>query len=108
LIPQLKPTELAAWRADASREPPVLVDVREPWEVALCRIEGALAIPLNQLPARVAELPRDRDLVFYCHHGMRSQNAALWLERSGYDRLFNLRGGVDAWAAEVEPAMPRY
>jgi rhodanese-related sulfurtransferase len=108
LIAQLSPRELAAWRADAARPAPLVVDVREPWEVERCSIEGSLAIPLRELPAHLGELPPERPLVLVCHHGVRSQHAAMWLERSGYGHLFNLRGGIDAWASEVEPAMPRY
>ena len=108
MISQLSARDLAAWRADSSREPPFLVDVREPWEFSTCHIDGALLVPLQTLPTRLAELPEDRDLVLICHHGNRSQQAALWLERNGYTRLHNLRGGVAAWADDVEPQMPRY
>jgi rhodanese-related sulfurtransferase len=108
LIAQLEPRELAAWRADASRPAPVVIDVREPWEYAHCHIEGSQLIPLQTVPARAAEIPRDRDLVLVCHHGNRSQRVAQWLEQAGYTRLFNLRGGVEAWATDVDPAMPRY
>ena len=108
MIQQITPAELAAWRADPARQAPVLVDVREPWEHAHCRIEGSLLVPLGQLPSRRSELPPDRDLVLVCHHGNRSQSAAMWLERNGCTKLHNLRGGVEAWALDVEPTMPRY
>jgi rhodanese-related sulfurtransferase len=108
LIAELSPRELAAWRSDAAREAPVLVDVREPWEYAICRIEGSQHIPLQTIPARVGELPRDRDLVLICHHGNRSRRAAQWLEHNGFTRLHNLEGGVEGWASDVEPAMARY
>lgn len=108
MIPQLAPVALAQWRADASRAAPVLVDVREPWEFAQCRIEGSVSIPLGQLPARLVELPVDRDLVLVCHHGSRSQHAAMLLAQRGYASVHNLRGGVEAWAADVEPGMKRY
>ncbi|MEO8345170.1 MAG: rhodanese-like domain-containing protein [Betaproteobacteria bacterium] len=105
---QLGPVELASWRADSLRPAPVIVDVREPWEVEFCRIEGAVSIPLGQIPTRHGELPADRDLVLVCHHGGRSQQAAMWLERNGRAGVHNLRGGVEAWSLEVDPAMPRY
>jgi rhodanese-related sulfurtransferase len=108
LIPQIAPAELAAWRADGARPAPVLVDVREPWEYDYCRIEGSLSLPLSTLPARLAELPADRELVLVCHHGARSQHAAQWLAQNGFARVHNLRGGVAAWAADVEPEMRRY
>lgn len=108
MIARIDPPQLAAWRADAAREAPVLVDVREPWEIERCRIDGSLAIPMRELPGRLSELPEDRDLVLVCHHGSRSEHAAHWLARNGYPRVHNLEGGVDAWARTVDPAMPRY
>ena len=108
MIAQLDPRALAAWRDDPSREAPVLLDVREPWEYALCRIEPSRHVPMRSLPAVLDDLPRDRDIVVICHHGRRSQHVALWLEQAGFSRLHNLRGGVAAWADEVDPAMPRY
>jgi len=100
--------DLAAWLADTARPSPVVVDVREPWEFERCRIDGALPIPLAQLPARRAELSEHRDLVLVCHHGNRSQHAAMWLEQNGCTSVHNLRGGVEAWALEVDHAMARY
>jgi len=108
LIKQIASTDLATWRADPARPAPVVVDVREPWEFEHCRIEGSLSVPLAQLHARRALSPENRDLVLVCHHGARSQQAALWLARNGFANLHNLRGGVEAWALEVDPAMPRY
>lgn len=108
MIPQLAPAELAAWRADPARPAPLVVDVREPWEFALCRIADSMHVPLAQLASRITELPRDRDLVLVCHHGSRSQHAALLLARNGFDGVHNLRGGIEAWALEVEPAVSRY
>jgi rhodanese-related sulfurtransferase len=108
LIRQIAPAELAAWRADAARPAPVVVDVRETWEFERCRIDGALSIPLAQLPGRRDELPGDRDLVMVCHHGHRSQHAAMWLAQNGFASVHNLRGGVEAWALEVDIGMPRY
>ena len=108
MIPQLAPTELARWRKDASREAPVLVDVREPWEFHLCRIEGSVLIPLGELPRRADELPRERSLVMVCHTGRRSQNAAMFLAQSGFTDVQNLKGGVEGWAVDVDPSMKRY
>lgn len=86
----------------------MIVDVREPWEVERCRIEGSRSIPLRELPAQAATLPQDRDVVLVCHHGGRSAQAAMWLARNGFAHVHNLEGGVDAWALAVDPAMPRY
>ena len=108
MIPQLPVAELARWRAEPGRTAPVLVDVREPWEFEYCRIDGSVSVPLAELPRRVAELPRDRPLVVVCHHGHRSWHAAAMLLRAGFQDVFNLRGGVAAWAAEIEPAMRTY
>jgi rhodanese-related sulfurtransferase len=108
LIPQLGPAELFKWRADAKRAPPVLIDVREPWEFEYCRIEGSVSIPLGELAGRVGELPHDRPLVMVCHHGHRSFHAAAMLKHAGFFQVHNLRGGVEEWAAEVEPTMKRY
>jgi rhodanese-related sulfurtransferase len=108
LIPQLRPAELAAWRVDPARTPPVLVDVREPWEFDLCRIDGSLLLPMGDLGARVAELPRDRPLVMVCHHGNRSYYAAAMLAHAGFPDVHNLQGGVEAWATDVDPEMRRY
>ena len=86
----------------------MLIDVREPWEYSTCHIEGSQLMPLQTVPSRVEEIPTDRDVVLICHHGNRSQRVAQWLEQAGYTRLFNLRGGVESWATDVEPTMPRY
>ena len=74
----------------------------------VARVAGSQLLPLGQLVERGASLPRDRDLVLLCHHGMRSQQAAQWLRRAGYDRVANLAGGIDAWSVEVDPAVARY
>jgi rhodanese-related sulfurtransferase len=108
LIARIAPSELAAWRADTARPQPMIVDVREPWELERCRIEGSQHVPLRELPARLADLPDDRDLVLVCHHGNRSFQAAMWLSQNGFPHVHNLEGGIDAWARLVEPSMPRY
>ena len=108
MIPQLSAVELARWRADASRVAPFVVDVREPWEVELCRIDGALPIPLGEIAQRADELPRDRPLVMVCHHGGRSQHAATLLAGAGFTQVHNLRGGIESWALDVDPTMKRY
>jgi len=86
----------------------VLLDVREADEVALCRIAGALHIPMGDVPARLTELDPDRNLVVYCHHGQRSAAVVAFLERHDFARVENLQGGIERWAVEVDPAMARY
>jgi rhodanese-related sulfurtransferase len=108
LIPQLAPADLVRWREDASREPPFVVDVREPWEFDHCRIDGSVLIPLGELPRRVDELPAGRAIVMVCHTGRRSQHAAMFLEQAGFADVHNLAGGVERWAVEIDPAMKRY
>lgn len=108
MIPQLSPNELVAWRDDPAREPPFLLDVREPWEVGICRIDESRNVPMAQLPTAVGSLPRERDIVVICHHGHRSMHAGIWLRNLGFARVHNLRGGVAAWASDVDPAMARY
>jgi len=87
---------------------PLLLDVRNALEWRICRLEGARHIPLHDLPGRLGELDRASDLVVYCHHGIRSAQAVELLRRSGFARVRNLTGGIDAWSVEVDPAMPRY
>ena len=86
----------------------VILDVREPWEFEHCRLAGALNIPLQALPTRWSELNPRRPLIAVCHHGMRSHYAAEFLRHNGFTEVLNLTGGIDRWAAEIEPAMPRY
>jgi rhodanese-related sulfurtransferase len=88
--------------------PPVLLDVREPHEFAYCHIDGSLNIPMHLAPERLIELDPDAEIIAICHHGMRSQMVADYLEGQGFKNLVNLTGGVDAWAVLVDPAMPRY
>ena len=91
------------------REPhPVLLDVREPHEWEIAHIEGAALIPLGQLPARLRELDAHAEFVTYCHHGMRSMQALQLLRGAGFGRVRSLAGGIDAWAEQVDPGMPRY
>lgn len=105
---QISAPELAAWLADASREKPVLLDVREPWEFERARIEGAQLVPMREVPSRIGEVTKDRAVVAVCHHGGRSMQVALFLEKAGYKNVHNLAGGVDAWSRTVDPAVPLY
>jgi rhodanese-related sulfurtransferase len=82
--------------------------VREPQEYAYCRIEGSLHIPMNDIPARLGELDPAREIIVICHHGMRSQSVADYLIRQNFGNVANLRGGIDAWATQADPNMPRY
>ena len=88
--------------------PPMLVDVREPWELEIAAVEGAISLPLGQLAGRAAELPRDRPLAIMCHHGGRSAQATAWLRNQGFDLATNVAGGIDAWARTVDHTLSRY
>lgn len=86
----------------------LLVDVREPLEYQICRIEGAKLIPLGALPGHVQSLPDDEEVICYCHHGIRSLDAAVWLRQQGIERAKSLAGGIERWALEIDPNVPRY
>jgi rhodanese-related sulfurtransferase len=100
------PTLAAAMAGD---DAPLLVDVRTDAERAVAAIEPSLHIGLDQFLERApAELPRDRDVVLYCHVGARSAQAAVWMRANGWSRVRNLAGGIDAWSQQVDPEVPRY
>lgn len=86
----------------------LLIDVREPHEVAICRIEGATHIPMRQIPEQIDELPRDKHLLIHCHHGGRSMRVTEFLRSHGFTDVSNVAGGIDAWALQIEPGMNRY
>jgi adenylyltransferase/sulfurtransferase len=84
-----------------------LLDVREQFEHEIANLQGRL-IPLGELPARFAELDKEREIVVYCHHGNRSRFAAEFLQHQGFRSVINLAGGIEAWATEIDPTMPHY
>lgn len=98
--------ELAAWREQNKTF--CLLDVREDNEVAFANIAGHVHIPMNLIPLRQNELPDDMPIVVYCHHGMRSMQVALFLEHAGFDNLYNLSGGIDAWSQQIDASVPVY
>lgn len=86
----------------------VLLDVREPWEHALSHIEGAMLIPMQELPGRLGAIEEARDVVVFCHSGIRSMNAAAWLRDQGIESVRSMNGGIDRWSLEIDPGVPRY
>lgn len=86
----------------------VLLDVREDAELEICKIEGALHIPMGEIPERYQHLPKDNPLIVFCHHGMRSLNVVQFLEAKGFENTINLAGGIHAWAHEIDPTLRRY
>ncbi len=101
----MRPRELKAHLEQAK---PLLLDVREPWEYRIARLEGSRLIPMRDLLSRLHELDAEQETVVICHHGIRSRQVAYVLERYGFKNVINLEGGLAAWAQEVDPAMPRY
>ncbi len=95
-------------RLDDTVPKPLLLDVREPWEVGLCALDGAVHIPMGQIPARFDELDPARDIVVICHHGVRSHQVAYFLDHKGFENVYNLSGGINAWAHEIDQAMRKY
>jgi rhodanese-related sulfurtransferase len=86
----------------------LLVDVREPWENAQCRIEGAVLIPMGSIPSNLQKLDTDDPVICYCHHGMRSLDVVNWLRQQGVSTAKSLAGGIDRWSLEIDPRVPRY
>jgi len=103
---EISSTDTAALLKDGNAR---LIDVREPWEFATAKIEGSVLIPMGDVPARAhQELDPDERIVVLCHHGARSLNVTVWLRNQGFENAQSLRGGIEAWAAEVDPTVPRY
>ncbi|HZY92309.1 MAG TPA: rhodanese-like domain-containing protein [Thermoplasmata archaeon] len=107
MVAPVSPTALAA-RLKEHPQDLVLLDVREPMERDLAKIEPSLFIPMDQVPYRLEEIPKGVELVVYCHSGTRSAMVAGFLEGQGYQRVGNLMGGIDAWSRRVDPSVPRY
>lgn len=105
---QIKPRDLAAKLEEGHAI--YLVDVRQPWENELAALPDSVLIPLNDLLARRDEIepPQDSLVIVYCHHGIRSLSGAALLGRMGFENVFSLAGGIDAWSLQVDPKMPRY
>ena len=120
MISQLPLSRFAAWRdsaaAAAPASLPVVLDVREPWELQTASVKEdgftLVAVPMQQIPARLAALQAahgvDHPIACLCHHGMRSLQVANYLAQSGFSAVVNLQGGIDAWSQLVDPSVPRY
>jgi rhodanese-related sulfurtransferase len=98
--------EFADIRSEGKKH--TVLDVREARELDVCRLEGALHVPMAEIPAPADDLPTDQLLVVICHHGARSQMVVDFLRSAGFDKAVNLDGGIDAWACDVDQSMPRY
>jgi rhodanese-related sulfurtransferase len=103
---EISPAEAAALLKENKAR---FIDVREPWEFATAKIEGSVLMPMGDVPGRAhQELDPDEPLVVLCHHGARSLNTTVWLRNQGFEKAQSLRGGIDAWSAEIDSAVPRY
>ncbi len=90
-------------------DPPLLLDVREPWETAAAPLPGAVLMPMGDVPSRAhQELDPDQPIVVFCHHGARSLNVTMWLRQQGFEHVQSLAGGIDHWSAVIDPSVPRY
>ncbi|HKD92179.1 MAG TPA: rhodanese-like domain-containing protein [Terriglobales bacterium] len=103
---EITPEEVNALRN--SGEDFVLLDVREPHEIATARIAGSVNIPMGDITARLQELDPEQHIVVVCHRGIRSANVAAWLQRQGFERVQSMRGGIDRWSREVDTSVPTY
>src|SRR5690349_19969658 len=99
---------LAEWLADQSRPAPVVLDVREPWEIETAKIADSVSIPMREIPARSEDLDDEAHVVSVCHHGARSAHVAMFLESRGLNNVFILQAFIDAWSRQVDPSVPTY
>lgn len=107
MIKQISVGELKE-RMDSRGHDFLLLDVREPWELQICSLANSVEIPMGQVPARLDEIDTAQDVVIICHHGVRSQQIAYYLQSAGYENLYNLRGGISAWSNEIDSSVPTY
>ena len=107
-VASVSPLAFCARWPDGAGDSVQLLDVREPAELAIVSIPGCVAIPMREVPGRLAELDRDRPIVVMCHSGVRSRHVAAFLLANGFERVYNLAGGIDAWSTDIDSKLPRY
>jgi len=107
-IEELSPRSFCELWPEDERAQVQLIDVREPAELAIATLTDAVHIPMLQIPRRLGELDPQRPVVVMCHSGGRSRQVAAFLLANGFERVYNLAGGIDAWSTDVDPAVPRY
>lgn len=111
-VQQVAAAQFAQWRDAQAPRQPLVLDVREPWEVqtASVRPDGfeLRVIAMGEIPSQLAQLPKDRPIACLCHHGMRSLQVAHFLQQQGYADVVNLQGGIDAWSVSLDPSVARY
>ena len=113
MIEQIRPREIAAWlKSVSSTVTPVVLDVREPRELAVASVKPdgfkLLTIPMHTVPLRLSELDANQPIAVLCHHGGRSMQVAMYLQQHGFTHVSNIAGGIHAWADEVDPTIPHY
>lgn len=114
MIDQVRPAQLGAWLQSraAAGKPALVLDVREPWELAVASVRPGdftlATIPMNLVPVRLRELDRSQPVAVLCHHGARSQQVAMFLRHQGFSDVANIAGGIDLWSCELDPGVPRY
>jgi rhodanese-related sulfurtransferase len=113
MIPQIRPAQLDQWFASvAEHGSPLVLDVREPHELAVASVQAdgfaLLTMPMGTIPPRLSELDATRPVACLCHHGARSMQVAMFLQSHGFEHVANMAGGIDAWSAERDTAVPRY
>lgn len=105
-IQQMSVAELHALRV--GENPPIILDVRTPGELAVASIDGVIHIPMNDITSRFDELDETQNIVVMCHHGYRSMQVAMYLTQKGFENVSNLAGGIDAWSCHIDSKIPRY
>jgi rhodanese-related sulfurtransferase len=106
---EIEPRDLENLKQDTGEPRFLLLDVREPWEYEIARLDGSVNMPMGDVPSRAnAELDPDQRIIAICHHGVRSLSVASWLRNQGFEQAQSLAGGIDSWAAQLDPVMPRY
>lgn len=112
MIDQIRPSQLSDWLQQHAGAQPVVLDVRDPMELAIASVQAQgfdlVHIPMYEIPARHAQLDPTRPLACLCHHGVRSQQVAMFLARQGFEKVVNIAGGIDAWSAERDASVPQY
>jgi len=104
---QISVIEARVW-LEGGRPPVTLLDVREDWEYKIAHLPGSILISMGQISSRSGELPRDQAIIVMCHHGRRSETVAIQLEQIGFNNIYNLNGGINAWSRQVDAAIPTY
>ena len=116
MIPQIRPAAFGQWLLAQIDTVPLVLDVREPWEVSTASVKpvadtpsfDVLPMPMQTIPQHLNELPQDRPIACLCHHGMRSQQVAAFLQSRGFENVVNISGGIEAWSRELDSSVARY